>query len=304
MQRFLTLVRRELWEHRSLVWAPLVVAALFVSMAVLSVFFDGSVSISVDGEDEQFFALLEADSLVRGQLFAVWMGALALPQFGIGLILIFFYLLDCLYAERRDRSILFWKSLPVSDTATVFSKLGVAMVAVPLWIWLLSVVAGLAIFATLSLQLSGTAIEVLATFSLTEWLALQGFILGNLLVAVVWYAPIVAYLLVVSAFAKRGPFLWATLPPVTLAVAERTLLGSTHLGQFFVERLTGYFSVFSTFDAETADPEALSTTVTEAYRGLSALPLLAETSTWVGVLLAIPLLALAIRIRRWRDDAL
>lgn len=304
MQRLLTLVRRELWEHRSLIWAPLVVAALFVSMAVLSVFFDGNVSISVDGKDEQFFALLEADPVVRGQMFAVWMGALALPQFGIGLILIFFYLLDCLYAERRDRSILFWKSLPVSDAATVLSKLVVAMVAVPLWVWLLSVVAGLAIFGTLSMQLSGTAIQVLATFSLSEWLALQGFILGNLFVAIVWFAPIVTYLLVVSAFAKRGPFLWATLPPLALAVAERTLLGSAYLGQSFVERLTGFFSVFSTFDAQTADPETLSLTVAEAYRGLSALPLLAETSTWIGALLAIPLFALAIRLRRWRDDAL
>jgi ABC-2 type transport system permease protein len=298
------MVRREFWEHRALFWAPLIVAALFVSMAVFSVFLDGSVSISIDGEDANFFALLEADPVIRGQLFAVWMGALALPQFGLGLILVFFYLLDCLYAERRDRSILFWKSMPVSDASTVISKLAVAMLAVPAWIWMLTMVSGLVIFAALSTQLSGTPIQALATFSITEWFALQGFILGDLLVAALWFAPVIAYLLVVSAFAKRGPFLWATLPPLALAVAERTLLGTSYLGQFFIERLTGYFSVFSTFNTRTSDPELLGATIAEAYGGLNALPLLAEASTWVGVLLAAPLLVLAIRIRRWRDDAL
>lgn len=300
----LTLVRREFWEHRSLFWVPVIVSSLFISAAVLSMVFNGSVSVTVNGEDQQFFAVVQADPIVQGQIFAVWMGGLAFPQFGIGLVIIFFYLLDCLYGERRDRSILFWKSLPVSDASTVLSKVVVALLIVPLWIWVMSMIAGLSIFAVLSSQLDGTPLQALGTFSVSSWFALQGMLLGNILVAGFWFAPVVGYLLVVSAFAKRSPFLWATLPPLVLAFAERAILGSAYVGQFLLERLNGFFRSFIIFDTRTHDMETMVASIADAYRSLSALPLLTQPETWFGLTLGIFLLFIAARVRRWRDDAL
>jgi len=113
------LVRRELWEHRALWIAPLIVAALMVVSA-----FVASVK----------FRLTHADMHDEGSegmtMFSVMQGAVSMPLSLVTLIVLSFYLLDCLYAERKDRSILFWKSLPVSDNLTVLSKLLVALLVV------------------------------------------------------------------------------------------------------------------------------------------------------------------------------
>jgi ABC-2 type transport system permease protein len=146
---FITLVRRELWEHRSLVWAPLGVAFAIIVLSVISGAVNGSVDIQL-GADRALPELITDAEKQRG-LFAALIAGLVLPQLLVGFAVAAWYLLDCLFTERRDRSILFWKSLPVSDTKTVLSKLFVALVAMPLWIWVLSLVVGLAVFAVLSL---------------------------------------------------------------------------------------------------------------------------------------------------------
>ena len=115
---FITLLRRETWEHRSLVWVPLVVATLIVVSAILSTNVTNSIEIRVDGEESEFFARLAIDTAKQSQLFAVWMSSLILPLIVVGLTVLFFYLLDALYAERKDRSILFWKSMPVDRKST------------------------------------------------------------------------------------------------------------------------------------------------------------------------------------------
>ncbi|NDB25158.1 MAG: hypothetical protein EB021_06885, partial [Gammaproteobacteria bacterium] len=191
---FITLLRRETWEHRSLVWVPLVVATLIVVSAILSTNVTNSIEIRVDGEESEFFARLAIDTAKQSQLFAVWMSSLILPLIVVGLTVLFFYLLDALYAERKDRSILFWKSMPVSDTATVLSKAFTALVVVPVWIWLLSLVMGLLVFVVVALKVGGTPLAPLGNFHVGTWFALQATLLLNLLVAALWYAPIAAWL--------------------------------------------------------------------------------------------------------------
>ncbi len=115
-----TLIRREFWEHRALWMAPLSVAALLLIGAII-----GKVSF-----DSSLAALPEQ----RRALFGVFMAYAAIPQFITLGIITWMYAGDCLYTERKDRSILFWKSMPVSDTLTVLSKLLVVMVIVPLGI--------------------------------------------------------------------------------------------------------------------------------------------------------------------------
>lgn len=305
LRTWLTLVRRELWEHRALVWAPLGVALLLVIGAMLSTQISGVVTIDIDGDEETFYAALSTDQLRRTQLFALWMGWLMIPTFAVGVIVTFFYLLDSLYAERKDRSILFWKSLPVSDLATVSSKAFVALVAMPLWIWALSLVAGLGVFVAVTLRVSGTALDPLGQFHALTWVTLQGTLLLDLIVAALWYAPIAAYLMVASAFAHRAPYLWAVLPPFGLIIAEKIVLDTNHVAQIVGHRLVGYFEVFNPSfrsDGAMADTDQLFSAIDRSFAGLNAAPLLASARLWLGLVVALVLLALAARLRRWRDD--
>jgi len=302
---FIMLLRRETWEHRSLVWVPLVVAALIVVSAILSTNVTNSTGIRFDGEDAEFFARLAVDTAKQSQLFAVWMSALILPLLFVGLTVLYFYLLDALYAERKDRSILFWKSMPVSDTATVLSKAVTALVVVPVWIWLLSLAMGLLVFVVVALKVGGTPLAPLGNFHVGTWFALQTTLLLNLLIAALWYAPIAAWLLLVSAWAKRAPFLWAVLPPVLLALFEEIIFDTNHAAQLFIYRLTGFFK--SGFGVGEVDGRGSAEHIRESIRNasehLSALPLLGELHLYTGLAVAAVLLYGAIRLRRWRDDA-
>lgn len=302
---FMTLLRRETWEHRSLVWVPLVVAVLIVVSAMLSANVTNSIEIRFDGEESEFFARLALDTAKQSQLFAVWMSSLILPLIVVGLTVLFFYLLDALYAERKDRSILFWKSMPVSDTATVLSKAFTALVIAPVWIWLLSLAMGLMVFIVVALKVGGTPLAPLGNFHVGTWFALQLTLLLNVLIASLWYAPVAAWLLLVSAWAKRAPFLWAVLPPALLVLFEDIIFDTSHVAQLFAYRLTGFLSSgFGVGEVEgRRSAEHIRESIRHASEHLSALPLLGELHLYTGLVAAAVLLYGAIRLRRWRDDA-
>jgi len=131
----LALVRRELWEHRSIIITPIIIGALW-SLAVLAT---GGIAEEIQAEldinaPEVGIALastvatdLHRSAMVNGLLFI----PSTIIFFGMS-ILVFFYSLDSLYAERKDKSILFWRSLPITDAETVISKALTAGVAIPL----------------------------------------------------------------------------------------------------------------------------------------------------------------------------
>lgn len=302
MNVFLTLIRRELWEHRSLVWAPLITAALLV----LTTFFGsrvGGIDIDLDSDSSVFFADLGQNPGAQIQLFSVWISSLLIPQLLVALIVVFFYLIDSLYAERKDRSILFWKSLPVSDTATVGAKFAVATVLMPIWVWAISLVSGLLIFIIIKAIVSGTPLAPLGMWDGSAWLLVQATLLQNLFIATLWYAPIAAWLLLVSVFAKRNPFLWAVLPPLLLLVLEAVAFESQYVLNFLGHRLGGFFEAMQPALLRTDRAETSIQSISEAYAALSAAPLLSTPSLWLGVAAAGLLLVLVIRLRRWRDEA-
>lgn len=277
---FLTLVRRELWEHGSLVWAPLAMALTIIVVSLVSGMVKGSVDIDL-GEDRPLPELFGDAEKQRG-IFTLVMAGLVLPQLLVAFVVVFFYLLDCLFTERRDRSILFWKSLPVSDAKTVLSKLFVALVAVPLWSWALSLVVGLVVFGVVAAQVSGTPAAGLGTWHGVTWLAVQASLLGKLAIGVLWYLPVAGWLLLVSVLAKRAPFLWATLPFLVLSLAERIALGSNVVGALVAQRLFGFREEVSL---------------------MSEFPLLASPGLWIGVAVGAALVYAAIRVRRRSDDS-
>ena len=277
---FLTLVRRELWEHGSLVWAPLAMAVTIIVVSLVSVMVKTSVDIDL-GEDRPLPELFGDAEKQRG-IFSLVMAGLVLPQLLVAFVVVFFYLLDGLFTERRDRSILFWKSLPVSDTKTVLSKLFVALVAMPLWSWALSLVVGLVVFGVLATQVSGTPAAGLGTWHGGTWLTVQAAMLGKMAIAALWYLPVAGWLLWVSVLAKRAPFLWATLPFLVLSLAERIALGSNVVGAMVAQRLFGFREEVSL---------------------MSEFPLLASPALWIGVAVGAALVYAAIRVRRRSDDS-
>jgi ABC-2 type transport system permease protein len=277
---FLTLVRRELWEHGSLFWAPLAMALMIIVVSLVSGMVKGSVDIDL-GEDRPLPELFGDAEKQRG-IFSLVMAGLVLPQLLVAFVVVFFYLLDCLFTERRDRSILFWKSLPVSDAKTVLSKLFVALVAVPFWSWVLSLVVGLVVFGVLAAQVSGTPAAGLGTWHGGTWLTVQAAMLGKMAIAALWYLPVAGWLLLVSVLAKRAPFLWATLPFLVLSLAERITLGSNEVGALVAQRLFGFREEVSL---------------------IGEFPLLASPGLWIGVAVGAALVYAAIRVRQRSDDS-
>ena len=116
MNTTIWLVRREFWENRAIWMIPLAISAFLLLVALFGRVDLLSVSVQVPGRTvgQAFLTAVAATFFAVMSIYAAW------------------YLLDCLYADRKDRSVLFWKSLPISDTTTVLSKLGTALIVIPL----------------------------------------------------------------------------------------------------------------------------------------------------------------------------
>jgi ABC-2 type transport system permease protein len=308
MKYWQTLIRREFWEHRALWLAPLIVAALLIVITLLSggVHISPDARVEVDGKEIDFIKALTEERAAK--LFGVLIAGLYMPQLIVMLIVLGLYLLDALYSERKDRSILFWKSLPVSDAHTVATKALVALLVVPLGVWAISVLTSLATVGALSFKLAGGPLATLVQWNTPIWFGVQGAMLVGTLIAALWYAPIAAALLLISAWARRNVFLWAVLPPVGLMLLEKTAFNTNYVVLFLEYRFGGFFDAIGMGVNRRADGVALGVTdrqfdeIAEVYRRLDVTPLLGNIDLWLGVAAAIAMLWVAMQIRRRRDD--
>lgn len=241
MNNLLWLLRRETWEHRSFFVVPAVFLSLIVLVYGLGLF---AGTVRVDDMVFDRAELLQHLQEGRGRFLGAAAGAAALfvPALVLNAAMLFvwfFYLLDALYGERKDRSVLFWKSLPVSDTQTVGSKLLTAMFTVPA-ITLAGVLVGalaMSVINTLFAWLHGQSAWQLV-WSQLPLLSGALFWLYAFLVQSLWYVPVFGWLLLASAWAPRSPLLWALLPPVAVAIFEGSLTGGGHLfGELLLRRL-------------------------------------------------------------------
>jgi len=276
-------VRRELWESRSIYLAPLGVAAVFlfgflISMITLPDRVRAALAL---GPMQQHAALQQpytfAALLIMGTAFLV----------GV------FYCLDALHGERRDRSILFWKSLPVSDLTTVLAKAGIPIVILPLLSFAITVATQLVMLLLSSAVLLASGLGVATLWRQVPLFHMSLMLLYHLLaVHGLWYAPIYAWLLLASAWARRAAFLWAALPPLAIGVVEKMAFNTSHFATMLGQRMAG--------------PEALPVT---APGHVSMDPLahadpgtfLSAPGLWIGLVLAAMFLAAAVRLRRRRD---
>lgn len=287
------LIRREFWEHRVLWMAPVILTALYIAgCLVLGGSSLHTIQIDMPSDGSKLgghFLFLMIQVASTGLLFALMS------------VVIFFYLSDCLYAERKDRSILFWKSLPVSDAATVISKLIVALLIVPFGMYVLGAVANLLAFVILSVWVRGNPfLQQFLQWDTGTWLKLNGLLLLDLVVVALWYAPVAAYQLLISAWARTGVFVWTLLPPLALSLGEYAVFRTWHIGKIllgwiaFTPPISGPVPHITVGANDTQAVNAL-------LKGVNALPLLLTPEMWIGVVVAAGMIFAAIRLRRQRD---
>lgn len=339
MSRFLWLVRREFWENRAIWIAPAVVLALLVVVAATGNINLGEVQVGgaerfselppeererVRFELEKKFgaeASVALERLERGEggslitllpeakqvaLIAVVYSMLSVLMFIVLGSIAAFYALDALYADRRDRSVLFWKSLPLSDAETVLSKYFVAIVAIPVVAIAASLVAQLVVAAGGSAKLAasgGPAALMWHPQALGAGVA-TSLTLGW--VVVLWYAPVAAYLMLASAWAPKAPFLWAVVPPSAAVILERIVTGTDHLGDFLVWRLFGPFKALGGDDSDVPGIVIDSDHLPQTAGTLTAriADFLLSPSALLGLLAAALLVGAAIWLRRYRDESI
>jgi ABC-2 type transport system permease protein len=289
-RRFYWLVRRELWEYRSLYIAPLVIAALFLCAFVIGQMHTPlHVSVSTSSGPMHHSDLFRPSQLQTMEPYTF----AALVLMAISVVVSVFYCLDTLYGERRDRSILFWKSLPVSDLATVLAKASIPILFLPLFIFALTVVTQwimLLLSSVFTLARSGSVADLWAHIPLFQMSLMMFFHL----VAIhgLQFASAYCWMLLVSAWARRAPFLWAAIPPLAIVAAEKIAFNTHHFARLMLFLLGGGGDnvPFTQDKMEMATLTAGDVAEFFAYPGL-----------WAGLGVAAVLLALTIRVRRSRD---
>jgi ABC-2 type transport system permease protein len=291
-------VRRELWENRSLMIVPLVVGGLAV-LALLG-------RVVAHPGDFGPLATLEPEQL--GKLTAFFY---AVISYGISVVMhiaVFFYLLDALQGERKDRSVLFWKSMPVSDTTTVLSKLFTGLVvsgAIVVIVSVATLLVGLLILSVVMLTGGGNPIPMWANLQLFEMIV--AVVYWQMIAMVLWYAPVAAWLLLVSAWAKRVTILWAVLTPVAVTVVERVALGTHYVQDMVNARLqdpTVLRFIAGARGAELTIGEKgirHGMPMSDVFSGVDPIAFLSNPWLWVGLVVAAAFVAATIWMRRYRE---
>ncbi len=284
MNHFIWLVRREFWENKAIWVLP---AAVGILMVVASLF--GRIEIAM-------LSATEHRSAVADVMFLVAIGGIFWATMGIYAS---WYLLDCLYADRKDRSVLFFKSMPVSDLATVLSKLFVGVVAIPLVYFAAADVSALMMAFVISVR---TRLLFGASLWRPElWLQQQVLWLYLIATSALWYLPVVGWLMLVSAWAKRAVILQAILPPLAIMLVEQLFLRTHYTSLLFRDRLLGggYAALHH--------PIHWSLSEGDMTPGVWQLPdplgFLSSVDVWIGIVVGVLFIAGAVQLRMRRADA-
>ncbi len=274
-------VRRELWENRYLYIAPLGVAAVFLFGFLISM-----ITLSHGMRDLTALDPAKQRAVIE-RPYIISEGLIMATAFFLGL----FYCLEALHGERRDRSILFWKSLPVSDLTAVLAK-----ASIPLVLVLLSFVITIAT-QSIMLLLSTSVLVGSGVSTVPLWLHSSlfqrwlGLLYHLLTVHALWYAPIYGWLLLISAWARRVPLLWAVLPPLAIGFGEKIAFNTSHFAAWLGYRISGP-QAFS-FSPPGSMPMAVMTM-------LDLGKFLSTPGLWTGLAVAAAFLYAAVRLRRYR----
>jgi ABC-2 type transport system permease protein len=261
-------VQRELWESRSIYLAPIFVAAVLLFAFVISVF-------------------------VKPHEMGKTLEIAAIAIMGTTFIVGVFYCLDALNSERRDRSILFWKSLPVSDLATVVSKASIPLLVLPLLTFAVTILTQsiMVLINTAVLLSRGQSVATMWN-GLHLLQASPGLLYHLLVIHGLWYAPIFGWLLFVSAWARRAAFLWAALPLFAIGAVEKIVFNTSYFAGMLANRISGGGQ------GAIHRPGGMSMDLMPAG---GPLQFLVTPGFWIGLAVAAAFLGAAVRLRRKRE---
>ncbi|MGA2729829.1 MAG: ABC transporter permease [Terracidiphilus sp.] len=275
-------VRRELWENRAIYVAPVAVACVFLfgfSISILHVLVEMHAApwLDVMQQRELFGQPYEfAEDLIMGTALLVGL----------------FYSIDALYGERRDRSILFWKSAPVSDLITVLSKAAIPILVLPLLTFAITVLTQWMMLVISSVVLLGSGQNVAILWSRVGIFHRWPMLLFHFVcIHGLWQSPIYAWLLLVSVWARRAPILWAALPPLTIGIVEKVAFNTTYFGSMIGNRFTGGSEGIAIMERGRAmDPMMM----------FAPLRFFFNPGLWIGLAFTAAFLTAAVRLRRYR----
>src|SRR5437870_6459338 len=272
-------IRRELWENRSIYIGPLAAAVVFLFGFVINMI-----------TMRRRIGASPLDPAQQHGLLATRYELSAALIMGTALIVGIFYSLDALYGERRDRSILFWKSLPVSDLTTVLSKLTIPLVILPLLSFAISLATQFIMLLLSSVILLGSSVNIAALWTEVSFFHVSLVLLYHLLtVHGLWYAPLYGWLLMGSAWAPRAPFIWAFLPPFVICVVEKIAFNTSNFLALLQDRLLGQGGSMA---SDNHPKDFMATLIPEHFFSAPGL--------WVGLAIAAAFLAAAVRLRRYQ----
>lgn len=318
MQTMLALLKREWHEHLvGFAWGPAAVLAVVVLMTCLAValagFGSAEIHYSSDTYDETGHRRREVEiddsftTLSRFIDYGSWSDAelgenterfriaVARPFEFTYLLIAVFVLLGSLYEERRDRSVLFWKSMPVTDTESVLSKLIAAA-----WLAPVAVIAAIVLAQVFLMLVLSSLIwsEALGGVGRLWWHSglLQGVVelVVGYAVQGLWALPLYAWLLTVSAAVPRVPFVWAVAAPLLAMVVERVAFGTETIRAFVVT----HAELVALPNTDRVENGIRKTAV-----GLpEQFDLLFSGQMWLGLAVGALLLWLAVYFRRRNND--
>jgi ABC-2 type transport system permease protein len=321
------LLKREYWEHRGgIFWAPIIAAIFHVGSSILAliagIFISKKIKVDSHGDIPNLNSLIEqmknpdhaAD--VSAGIQSAFMMLGSFPMFVVILVM-FFYCLSSLYDDRKDRSILFWKSMPISDGTTVLSKVLTVLFVIPTVGTIVSIITGLAMFIIASIA---TLIVGVSPAAFWDFAAIGKGIFGVFAVIpvyAIWALPTIGWLMLCSVWARRVPFLWAVIIPVLSGILVWMLdvmsifgLGAGWFWSNIVGRLLGgtVLGIHSLYamDAGILQKNSHSISMqefTELFSVSSNYAALAMPGMWIGAAAGIAMIYASIRIRRWRDDS-
>ena len=288
-QRFYWAVRRELWEYRSIYLAPVIVGAIALLGFFVSLFHLPARMRAAGLDPMQQHAVIEQPFVI-----------IALMLMLIDMVVAVFYSLDALYGERRDRSVLFWKSLPVSDLTTVIAKASIPILVLPVVVAAVTIATQFAMLVTSSIVLAASGAGASLPWIHVPFFKTAGVNLYHLVVFHgIYYAPFFGWMLLVSAWAKRAPLLWAVLPPVAIAVVEKMAFNTSYFGMTLVERFGGGSGMGSNAGSTGLGATAGGMTM-EMFTPHHAIHFMFSPGMWIGIIFTAGCLLVATRVRRMR----
>jgi ABC-2 type transport system permease protein len=275
-------VRRELWDNRSIYMVPLIAAGVVLFASLLGA---RRLAHGMRGLAHHF----QGD---EGEALAILFYIAAFVVIVTALIVGITYCLGALFTERRDRGILFWKSLPVSDLTTVLAKASIPFVVLPVVAFATIAVLHVAMMLLSSLVLLASGMPLSPLWTTIPWMKMYGTMAYGLPALTLWYAPVWGWLLLVSSWARRGPFLWAVLPPLALCVVEQIAFGTNAFGRLLGHRLFGGFA--EAFTARSDGHDVYDPAI-------AAFRFLVSPDLWVGLGFGVAFIAGAVWLRRYRE---